>query len=177
MTHERVVAVVISVWLFCAFHSFMTLWVPPDIRSLFMSIIGVAFILLTKICYIKVCLTVRRHKNQIQSLQVQQVEQVQQIGEMADFAGLVKSTVCVFYVYVVFLICYLPFVIYVIGVAISDPSIALKRLPLLSLIFIFLLSSLNPVIYCWKMRHIRHAIMDILRNISWNRNRASQRRA
>ncbi len=30
----------------------------------------------------------------------------------------------------------------------------------------YLNSSLNPVIYCWKMRNIHHAIIDILRNIS-----------
>ena len=42
----------------------------------------------------------------------------------------------------------------------------------LSLTFVFLNSSLNPVIYCRKMRHIRHAIVDILRNTSWLRNLA-----
>ena len=30
---------------------------------------------------------------------------------------------------------------------------------------LFLNSTLNPVIYCWKMRHIRRAFLEILRNI------------
>ena len=42
-----------------------------------------------------------------------------------------------------------------------------------SFTFVFLNSSLNPVIYCWKMRHIRHAAINILRNMSWFRNCAS----
>ena len=173
VTHKRVVAVVISLWVLSAFLSFMILWIRAEIRYFSVTIIGVACVLLTKITFIKIYLTARRHKIQIQSLQVQRVEQVQQIGEIAHFAGLVKSAVCIFYVYLVFLICYVPFVIYLVAVTISGPSIALKRLNLLSSVFMFLNSSLNPVIYCWKMRHIRHAIMDILRNMSCNGNQTS----
>ena len=35
---------------------------------------------------------------------------------------------------------------------------------LFSLTLLHLDSSLNPVIYCWKMRHIQHAVINILRN-------------
>ena len=41
-------------------------------------------------------------------------------------------------------------------------SIALKKLFRLWEILIFLSSSLNPVIYCWRMRHIRRGIIDVL---------------
>ena len=39
------------------------------------------------------------------------------------------------------------------------------------LTLMYLNSYLNPVIYCWKMRTVRHAIMDLLRKMSWNSNR------
>ena len=167
MTHKRVVAAVISLWVLSVFISFMILWFPFDIRYFSVAIIGVACVLLTKIIYIRIYLTARRHKIQIQTLQVQQ------IGEIANFAGLVKSAVCTFYVFIVFLICYVPFVIYLVAVTINGPSIALKRLHLLSSAFVFLNSSLNPVIYCWKIRHIRRAVMNILRNMSCNRTQTS----
>ena len=115
--------------------------------------------------YIRIYLVARRHQNQIQSLQVQ----VEQTSEMANFASLVKSAVGIFYVYLVFLVCYLPYMICVIAIRINGSSIALKRFYLFSLSLIFLNSSLNPVIYCWKMRHIRHAILNILQKISWKR--------
>ena len=35
---------------------------------------------------------------------------------------------------------------------------------------IFLNSSLNPVIYCWRMRHIRRGIIDVLWNLSRERH-------
>ena len=60
-----------------------------------------------------------------------------------------------------------------VATEINGPSISLKNWYILSWTLIFLGSSLNPVIYCWKMRHIRDAIIDILRNVPLLRNRAS----
>ena len=72
---------------------------------LLMNKIIVAFgFILTTMVYIRIYLTVRRHKNQIQVLQVQQVAQE---GEVANFANLIKSAVGIFYVYLVFLLCYM----------------------------------------------------------------------
>ena len=173
VTHKRVVAVVISIWVISMFLSLFTLWLPLDIYSLIFTILGVVGLALTTLVYIRIYLVVRRHKNQIhdQALQVQQVAQTE---EMANFASLIKSVVSIFYVYFVFLICYLPFFICLITIKLSGTSVALKRFFLFSVTLVFLNSSLIPVIYCWKMRHIRHAIMDIPRNImSWYRNRAS----
>ncbi|XP_078347331.1 adenosine receptor A3-like [Oculina patagonica] len=167
VTHKRVVAVVISIWAISALYSSMPLRVPYNIRSVLVSIDTVIGLFLTTVAYIRIYLVVRRHRNQIQALQVAQN------GEMANFAGLIKSAVCTFYVYLVHLVCYLPTIIYWAALANHHPSIALKRVLLFSLTLVCLNSSFNPAIYCWKMRHIRRAIMDILRNMSWLRNRAS----
>ena len=77
-----------------------------------------------------------------------------------------KSAISMFYVYLVFLVCFLPQ--YYVGVTYliqSPPSTALRVTALFSKTLVFLNSSLNPVIYGWKMRHIRHAMIDVLRNI------------
>ena len=113
----------------------------------------------------------RRHKNQIQALQIQEIVEN---GEMANFARHIRCAVGVFYVYLVFLVCYLPFFISVVAVLINGPSISLKKFSLFSWTLLFLNSSLNPLIYCWKKKHIRHAIMDILRNMPWFRNRGTR---
>ncbi len=169
VTHKRVVAVVISIWVLSAFFSLMPLWVPPDIRSLLMCIIIVVGLLITTLVYIRIYLAVRRHKNQIQALQVRQVAPT---GEMEIFSSLVKSAVGIFYVYLLFLLCYLPYLLCLAAIEINGPSIGLKQFYLYSATLACLNSSLNPVVYCWKMRHIRHATMDILWNMSWLRNRA-----
>ena len=169
VTHKRVVSVVISVWVFSAFVSLLPLWNLYETQRL-IRIVGVVIgFLFTAVVYIRIYLVARRLKNQIQSLQVQQVEQT---GGIANFSVLINSAVGIFYVHLVFLICYLPFFICLAAVSINNSNLFLKRLFLFSMTLLFLNSSLNPLIYCWKMRHIRHAIMDILRNMPWKRNRA-----
>ena len=170
VTHKRVVAVVISIWVLSAFVSFLVFWVPLDIHSFVISITGVLGLILTTVVYIRIYLAARRHKNQIQ---VQQVQKVAQTGEIANFSSIIKSSVGIFHVYLVFLVCYFPYLISLVAPQINGPSIVFKRFSLFSVTLVCLNSSLNPVIYCWKMGHIRQAVINILRNMSRYRSRAS----
>ena len=96
VTHRRVVAVVILIWALCAALPLMGLWVPREIYYATALILGLVCLLVTTLFYIRIYLTVRRHKNQIQALQVQHAEQS---NEMANFTRLVKSVLSIFYVY------------------------------------------------------------------------------
>ena len=167
VTHRRVVIVVIGIWVHSAFVSLMILWGLLSTRDLINTVIGAFSFIITFVVYIRIYLTVRRHKNQIHSMQIRDETQSE---ELKSFIVLIKSTVGIFYVYLVFLICYLPYLICKAVLQIYGPSIVLKKLYLYSLTFVYLNSSLNPVIYCWKMKHIRHAIIDILRKMSWISN-------
>ena len=170
VTHKRVVAAVIVIWVLSVFLSLMILWVLWHIdRGLELIFGGVGFFV-TVLVYIRMYFAVQRHKNQIHVLQVQQAAGN---NEIANLTSLVKSAFSIFYVFLLFLICYLPSCIGMVVYQISDPSIAFKKILLSSFTFAHLNSSLNPVIYCWKMAHIRHAVMDILRNMTWFRNGAS----
>ena len=90
---------------------------------------------------------------------------------LASFFGVVAVSVDRFFL--LFLICYLPHCIVLVVYQINGPSIPLKMVLLFSWTLGHLNSSLNPVIYCWKMAPIRHAVMDILRNMFWFRNGTS----
>ena len=169
VTHKRIVIVVISIWVLSASVSFTMFWELRAYINLFILAFG---FIISFVAYIKMYLTVRRHKNQIQSLLA--VDEAQ-IGIMTNYVAVVKTTVGVFYVYLVLLASYLPHFICMAYVGICrDSSIATKQLNLFSFTLMFLNSSLNPVIYCWKMRHIRHAIIDILRNMPRMRNYSSR---
>ena len=169
VTHKRIVIVVISIWVLSASVSFTMFWELRAYINLFILAFG---FIISFVAYIKMYLTVRRHKNQIQSLLA--VDEAQ-IGIMTNYVAVVKTTVGVFYVYLVLLASYLPhFICMAVFRICRDSSIAKKQLFLFSLTLMFLNSSLNPVIYCWKMRHIRHAIIDILRNMPRMRNYSSR---
>ena len=170
VTHKRVVAVVIVIWVLSVFLSLMILWVPVYISSGLLIILGVVGFFVTAVVYIRIYFAVQRHKNQIHVLQVQQAAGN---DEIANLTSQVKSAFGIFYVFLLFLICYLPYCIVMAVYQISGPSIALRKGFLSSVTLVYLNSSLNPVIYCWKMAHIRHSVMDILWNMSWFRNGAS----
>ena len=168
VTHRRVVVVVIGKWLCSAFVSSIASWGLLSTRDLMESVVAAFSFIVTFVVYIRIYFTVRRHKNQIHSMQVQEVTHS---DEIKNFVFLIKSTVSIFYVYLLLLICYLLFFICVAVVRIYGSSIALKQFFLYSMTLIFLNSSLNPVIYCWKMRHVRHAIVNILRKMFRTSNR------
>ena len=172
VTHKRVVAVVISIWLLSVIFPLVVSLFLPNMYSLLTFGLGKFGLVLATLVYIRIYITVRRHKNQILALQVQDTGEF--MAETISFARLIKSAVGILYVYLVFLLCYLPFLISLVVTEINGPSVPLKSWFIFSLTLIFLSSSLNPVIYCWKLRHVRHAIMDILRNVPCLRNRASE---
>ena len=158
VTHKRVVAVVISVWVFSAFLSLCYLWVSRNNFYILIVIVGVVYLVLSALVYFKIYFAVRRHRNQVQAMQVAQNDQI------ANAARLRKSAVSVFYVYLVFLLCYLPKICSFVVVLICGFSPGVKVFFSFSTTLLFLNSSLNPVIYCWKMRHIRRAVLDIVQN-------------
>ena len=167
VTHRRVVIVVIGIWVKSTFVSLIILWGLLSTRDLINTIIEAFSLIITFVVYIRIYITVRRHKNHIHSMQIRDEAQSE---ELKNLIVLIKSTVGIFYVYLVFLICYLPHLICMAVIRTYGSSIVLKKLLLYSLTLMYLNSSLNPIIYCWKMRHIRHAIMDILRKMSWINN-------
>ena len=162
VTHKRVVTVVITIWVFSAFLSLLNLWIPKNIFYIMFAITGIVCLTVSAMLYLKIYFVVRRHRDQIRALQVPQVAQNDQI---ANADRLRKSAVGAFYLYLVFLLCYLPQFCNFAVVAIFNLSAGIKVFSISSITLLFLNSSLNPFIYCWKMRRIRHAVMDILRNV------------
>ena len=156
VTHKRVVAVVISVWVLSASISILRQFYDSDIIP---AVIVVVCVITTGLLYCKIYATVRHHTNQIQA-QVQQVQQATQNEDMANAARLKKSSLATFYIYLVYLACYLPIACVVLAKINSKTALYFTSVTL-----VYLNSSLNPLIYCWKMRHIRQTVINILRNI------------
>ena len=161
VTDKRVVFVVISIWVFSAFLTSIWFWISFDGILLVDLLTQSVCYIITGIIYCRIYFTVRRHSDQIQ---VQEI-QVAHNNQTESAAWQRKSAVNTLYVYLVFLVCCLPDYWTRVARLISPQSSALNGLPFYSLTLFFLNSSLNPVIYCWKMRHIRRTIMDTLRNI------------
>ena len=160
VTHKLFVVVVISIWLFSvALPSVVRLWMPANFVYVIGPVTFVACVTVTAFLNYKIFMAARRHAHQIQALQVQEAAQNVRMATVG------KSAVTSIYIYIVFLVCYLPNACILCAMAIKvHPLNAVIQN--FTITVMYLNSSLNPLIYCWKMRHIRRAVMNILRNTS-----------
>ena len=160
VTHQRVVAAVISIWVISTLISLITLFLSKQIMYVSFVIIESACIVTATSLSAKLYLTIRRHINQIQVSQVAPNDQGESVQRKR------KSAMATLYVYLVFIACYLPDICVLIIVAsTSEPRIDLGHLQFYTLTLLFLNSTLNPLIYCWKMKRIQHTIVSTLRHI------------
>ena len=158
MTYQRVAAVVVSIWVISALISLIRFFIPKNIMYVSFVIIISACIVTATSLSVKLYLTLRRHINQIQVPQVAQNDQGQSVQRKR------KSAMASFYVYLVFIACSLPDICVLIIIATnSEPRIYKKHLKSYTLTLLFLNSTLNPLIYCWKMKRIQHTIVGTLR--------------
>ena len=160
VTCKRLAAVVVSIWVISAMISLIRLYIPEDIMYVSFVIIEAACIITATSLGLKLYLTLRRHINQMQVPQVAQNDQGESVQRKR------KSAMASLYVYLVFIACYLPDICALIIIANnSEPTIDLQPFQFYTLTLSFLNSTLNPLIYCWKMKRIQHTIVGTLRHI------------
>ena len=162
VTYKRIVAVVASIWVFSGLLSLMRILISKNIMYVVFGIIMTACVIAATFFSVRIYFSVRRHVNQIQ---VQQLQQASQNGQMAGVARLRKVAIMAVYICLVLQVCYLPHIYSAFAVAFTSVSnTAVEHLHYYTLTLFFLNSSLNPLIYCWKIKHVRHRIIGLLRN-------------
>ena len=160
VTYKRVAAAVISIWVISALISMIRLFLPWHIMYVSFVITESACIITATSLSAKLYLTIRRHINQIQVPQVAQNDQGESVQRKR------KSAMASLYVYLVFIVCYLPNICVLITIASnSEPRIDVNHLHFYTVTLLFLNSTLNPLIYCWKIKRIQHTIVGTLRHI------------
>ena len=168
VTHKRVVAVVVSTWVLSGLFSLTRLWIPKSIMYVVFGITQLACIIAATFFSVRIYLSVRLHVNEMQVLQLQHAPQN---AQMVNVRRLRKFAIMSVYVCLVLTVCYLPNIGTLFAVAFtSRPSTGMKHLKFYTLTLEFLNSTLNPVIYCWKIKHIRHTIIGLIRNAFTKQN-------
>ena len=168
VTHKRVVAVVVSTWVLSGLFSLTRLWIPKSIMYVVFGITQLACIIAATFFSVRIYLSVRLHVNEMQVLQLQHAPQN---AQMVNVRRMQKFAMMSVYVCLVLTVCYLPNICTLFAIAFtSRPSTGIKHLHSYTFTLVFLNSSLNPVIYCWKMKHIRHTIIGLIRNAFTKQN-------
>ena len=150
------VIVIFIVGLICASTYFWNPLVASWIAS-----VGLLLCLITSIfCYTKIFISLCHSQVQVQD----QVSQGQTLLIM-NAARYRKAVFVALYIQVILVICYLP-----IGLAVTLTS--QRKMPLSTYLarqftssFLLLNSSLNPLLYCWRLKEVRQAVKGTVKKI------------
>ena len=113
-------------------------------------------------CYTKIYLALRHHQTQVQG-EVHQ-RRLDGKGVTVNIARYRKTVSSALWIQMTLLTCYLPYgslTAFIIISGIENPALNLVWAVTMSLLL--LNSSLNPFLYCWKMKEVREAVKDTIR--------------
>ncbi|XP_073237834.1 melanocortin receptor 3-like [Porites lutea] len=158
-TAKRVLGSVVLLWLTSSMAALIFIVLPGG-NFMVAAIIDFVGLFLTSMVYIRVFRVARSHENQIH----QQLSQAQN-AEALELMREKKSAYNALYVYFVFLACYFPLVPSIILMQTDESKIFFVITYHASMTLVFLNSSLNPIVYCWRYREVREIVKSTLKRI------------
>ena len=160
VTYQTVVASVVFIWMFSALISLISLFISKKTMNVIFVVIVTVCITTATSMSVKLYLTTLRHINQIR------VTQVALNGQVESLQRKRKSAMASLFLYFATIVCCLPHICRLfITAAISEPGVYVQYFRFYALTLVFLNSTLNPLIYCWKMTQIRNTVIDKLREV------------
>ena len=160
VTLKRTYLVVITTWSIAA--AFSALWFWNPLITLWYIILGIPLYLIASIfSYTKIFLTLRRHNCQIHSHNVQQPNKTNQLN-IARYKKAVSTAILL---QLTLVACYLPHGVLTAMRAKSGLSVSVYRAWIYTTTLVYLNSSLNPILYCWKLDEVRQAVKDTIRQV------------
>ena len=166
VTFERVRLIVICFWIPNIGFAAVVFW-SKRVMLYFILIVVLLCLIVTTCCYIKIYQKLRNHQAQIE----QQAHQVPPNGhEPLNIARYRKTVSSALWIQFSLLACYLPFGIITASMAFKGMIPSLLVAWTLSATLMFFNSTLNPILYCWKIREVRRAAMETLRQMCYLSN-------
>ena len=159
VTLKRTYVTVITFWIVSTVFSTMYVW--NDLITILYVIIVISLCLVTSIfSYTKIFLTLRRRQNQVQD-QAQQPNQANQL----NIARYRKAVFTALWLQLTLVACYLPDNVVKALVTKMGLSSSVYVAWNYAITFLYLNSSLNPILYCWKIDEVRQAVKDTIRQV------------
>ena len=111
-------------------------------------------------CYMKIFFNLRHHQHQVQD-HIQQPNQANHLN-LARYRKAVSTAV---WLEVTLVVCYLPYLLLITLYIHAEPSSSVSLAWSYALTLLYLNSSLNPILYCWKLNEVRQAVKDTIRQV------------
>ena len=158
VSQPRVISIIVIIWLFTFVSSGFHIWNKFLHHLLSAIYIGICLIIST-ICYIRIYLKVRHHRSQIQAQQ--QAVRCQYAANNASMMQLTRSAVNTFLFYICMIACYFPsyVLLTIFGLGYMEWATEWN----IATTMVFMNSSINPVLYCWRLRELRVAVAKTIK--------------
>ena len=138
-------------------------------------------IIISTFSFTKIFFTLRHRQAQVQDHV--QPEQSSRVRSVLNIARYKKTVYSVAWIQFAMLACYGPYIVMVFLLQFGniDHSIEIRIADEFSLCLVFLNSSLNPVLYCWRIKDVRRKVQNTIRkclccwvNLQWWRKDATE---
>ena len=158
VTLKRIYRIVVVFWVLSTAGATMFFW-SERITSWYICVVEALCVVTSIFSYTKIFLTLRHNQIQPQgNVNQGQPSQTVQLN-IARYKRTVSNTL---WVQIALVVCYLPVgIVVVLRLQRGVPSFLLVA-RFYSATSVFLNSSLNPILYCWKIREVRQAVKDTL---------------
>ena len=158
VTVKRARNFLITLWLIGGTLPFICVWLTPKYRSHFFSTRILLCLVISSVAYIKIYRIIRYHRRQIISTEMN-------ARKHEKMAQRKRNTFNMFVVHCVLVLCYLPYSICLLVVKSYDYTNCSWIGINFALTVVNINSSVNPFIYCYRMRQIRRAMIMTLYKI------------
>lgn len=160
VTLRRVRIMVATFWIVCTLLA-VTLTFNTGISYYVAFVILILCTVTSTFCYLKIYCTLRHRQTRVR-------DHVQQrhpnggripLNNLSRYKKTVSSALCL---QMTLLACYFPMIILSLISEFQEPTASIEFASSVALTLFLLNSTLNPFVYCWKMREIRQAVKDMI---------------
>ena len=159
VTLKRTYMIVITFWIVSAVFSTSYFW-NSLVTECYITVNTSLCLISAIISYTKIFFTLRHHQAQFQD-QAQQPNQTSALN-IARYKKAVSSAL---WLQMTLVACHLPHCTVVALWTNSEVSLSVFLARKYTMILVFLNSSLNPILYCWKIEEVRQAVKDTIRQV------------
>ena len=152
VTMKRVVVCLVLLWLTSGLVTSVYIALPKN-NDVVAVVLGVLGFLITSVAYFRIYKVARYHQNKIRSQ-----FQINNYLERLKVVRVKRSAYNTFFVYVVFIVCFLPNVFCGSLMIVSDFRLSFIAAFYITIFLIYLNSSVNIFVYCWRYREIREIV-------------------
>ena len=131
------------------------------VRDFLSGIVIIISLINSTFCYVTIYCIVRRHQLQIHAQQ--QAVQSSNTENNLNVARLKRSAMNTFVFYIAMILCYFPICILLIRYGISGKE--LGREWEFAITAVYMNSSINPFLYCWRLSELRTAVVRTARQM------------